>query len=102
MQIALRRVQSLEPAGVGARSVAECLLLQLPRSTAWRRRQLAQRIITECLSTLAARDIHGLAQQLGEAPARVEAVVDRIRHLDPRPGWRCGSSQIAYVVPTWW
>jgi len=48
---------------------------------------------------LAARDVNGLARALGQTPARVEEVCDRIRRLDPRPGWRFGSSQVAYVVP---
>jgi len=99
MQIALRRVQSLEPAGVAARSVAECLQLQLQSIDCPQMRGLAQRIIGEHLQRLAARDIVALARLLGEEPARVEAVCDRIRRLDPRPGWRFGSSRIAYVVP---
>ena len=40
-----------------------------------------------------------MARQLGASPARVESVCDRIRRLDPRPGWRLGSSHVAYVVP---
>lgn len=99
MQIALRRVQSLEPAGVGARDVAECLLLQLPAIECPQMQGLARCIIAEHLQALAARDMAGLARQLGETPARVEAVCDRIRRLDPRPGWRLGSSHVAYVVP---
>lgn len=99
MQIALKRVQSLEPAGVGARSVAECLQLQLPAIACPETRALAHAIVSDHLQALAARDVNGLARQLGVAPARVEAVCDRIRRLDPRPGWRLGSSQIAYVVP---
>ena len=99
MQIALRRVQSLDPAGVGARSVAECLQLQLPSIDCAETRGLAHTIISEHLPALAARDIAALSRQLGEAPARVEAVCDRIRRLDPRPGWRLDSSQVPYVVP---
>jgi RNA polymerase sigma-54 factor len=99
MQIALRHVQSLEPAGVGARSVAECLRLQLPAIECPDMRALAETIIERHLPALAARDISGLVRHLGEAPARVEAVCDRIRRLDPRPGWRLGSSHVAYVVP---
>lgn len=99
MQIALRRVQSLEPAGVGARNVAECLQLQLPSIACPDLRGLAQRIVGDHLQALAARDVVQLARQLGETPARVEAACDRIRRLDPRPGWRLGSSQVAYVVP---
>ncbi|KQW52026.1 MULTISPECIES: RNA polymerase factor sigma-54 [unclassified Roseateles] len=99
MQIALKLVQSLDPAGVAARDVAECLLLQLPGITCPDTRTLAQTIVTNHLSALAARDVSSLARQLGEPPARVEAVCDRIRRLDPRPGWRFGSSHVAYVVP---
>lgn len=99
MQIALRRVQSLEPAGVGARSVGECLRLQLPAITCPEMRALARTIVTQHLQTLAARDIGGLVRQLGSTAAQVEAVCDRIRHLDPRPGWRYSTSQVAYVVP---
>lgn len=99
MQIALKRVQSLEPAGVGARNVAECLLLQLPAIVCPEMRGLAHTIVSEHLQSLAARDVATLARQLGESPARVEEVCDRIRRLDPRPGWRLGSSQTTYIVP---
>lgn len=99
MQIALKLVQSLDPAGVAARDVGECLLLQLPAITCEETRALARTIIVEHLPALAAREVTVLARQLGESPARVEAVCDRIRRLDPRPGWRFGSSQVAYVVP---
>lgn len=99
LQIALRHVQALEPSGVGARSVAECLRLQLSAVECPQMRGLARRIVDEHLKALAARDINALARQLGETPARVEEVCDRIRRLDPRPGWRVGSSRVAYVVP---
>jgi RNA polymerase sigma-54 factor len=99
MLIALKRVQALDPAGVAARSVGECLLLQLPAIDCPDMRGLAQAIISDHLPALAARDVTLIARQLGESPARVEAVCDRIRRLDPRPGWRFSSSQVAYVVP---
>lgn len=99
MQTALKRVQSLDPAGVAARDVAECLLLQLPTISCPDTRTLAHTIISGHLAALAARDVTALSRLLGESPARVEAVCDRIRRLDPRPGWRFGSSHVAYVVP---
>jgi RNA polymerase sigma-54 factor len=99
LQIALRRVQSLEPMGVGARSVSECLLLQLPTIVCPDMRSLAEAVVGKHLKLLAARDMAGLARRLGESPARMEAVCDSIRRLDPRPGWRLGSSQVNYVVP---
>jgi RNA polymerase sigma-54 factor len=99
LQIALRRVQSLEPAGVGARSVAECLLLQLPAIECAQQRALAQRIVNEQLDRLAAKDTLGLARRLERTAAEIEAVCERIRHLDPRPGWRYGASHIRYITP---
>ena len=99
MQIALRRVQSLEPVGVAARNVRECLVLQLPSIECERERELAREIVTEHLDALAAKDIVGLSRHLSLAPADVEAVCARIRRLDPRPGWRFGASDVQYVTP---
>ena len=98
MHIALARVQALEP-GVAARDVSECLLLQLPAIEATDERELARRIVTDHLDRLAARDVPGLARRLGSTPAMVEKVCDRIRRLDPHPGWRFSSAQAPYVTP---
>jgi RNA polymerase sigma-54 factor len=99
LHIALSRVQSLEPAGVGARGVQECLRLQLPAIGCARKRALAASIVEHHLAMLAARDIAGLARALLCATAEVESVLDCIRRLDPRPGWRFGSSHVQYVTP---
>ena len=99
LQQALRRVQALEPAGVGARTVAECLTLQLPVIECPDLRGLARRIVNEHLQALADRDVQALSRRLGAPPARVEEACARIRRLDPRPGWRVSSSQVAYAVP---
>jgi RNA polymerase sigma-54 factor len=99
LRAALARVQALEPAGVGARSVAECLLLQLPSIECERTRALAERIVQDHMKALAARDVPALARALGSSVAEVERACDRIRHLDPRPGWRIGASRPAYIVP---
>ncbi len=97
--IALRRVQALEPAGVAARDVGECLRLQLPSIECPEVRALARRIVEDHLQLLAARDISKLSRLLDASVERIQAACERIRRLDPRPGWRYGSSRIAYVVP---
>ncbi|MGM9512891.1 RNA polymerase factor sigma-54 [Roseateles sp. DB2] len=99
MQIALKRVQALDPLGVGARSVAESLWLQLPAISCEQTRQLAECIVRDHIELLAARDMQTLAERLGVTPAEAEAVCLRLRRLDPRPGWRFSSSQAAYIVP---
>ena len=102
MAIALKLVQSLEPAGIGARDLRECLLLQLredddPASVAVHR--LAQRIVAEYLDRLAMRDVSGLARSLGVAEHAVSQAGDLIRRLQPRPGWRFGAANTRFVAP---
>jgi RNA polymerase sigma-54 factor len=97
--IALKRVQALEPAGVAARNVAECLLLQLPSIADAQLRATARCIVEFHLELLAAKDVTRLAQLLDATPAHIEAACERIRHLDPRPGWRHDTAQTHYVVP---
>lgn len=93
---ALALVQSLEPAGIGARDLRECLLLQLGNSS--EDDALARRIVEERLDDLEGgapgvplppNALARLAKALGGLPvARVEAAVRRIRTCDPRPGAR--------------
>jgi RNA polymerase sigma-54 factor len=99
MTIALRQVQSLDPCGVAARNVGECLLLQLPLVACPQERELAREVITHHLDRLAKRDIVGLARELSRSVSDIETVCERIRHLDPRPGWRFGSSNVQFLTP---
>lgn len=96
---ALRVVQSLDPAGVGARSVGECLLLQCPRIGNAGLRALARDIVEHHLEALAAHDAPRIGKALGQPAARVEQAMDCIRRLNPRPGWALGSSRVDYIVP---
>ena len=97
--IALRRVQALDPAGVGARSVAECLELQLPAIADPAARTLAATILRDHLNALAGRDMRLLARHVGADQAAVEAACAAIRRLDPHPGWRFSQASVQYVTP---
>jgi len=99
LRIALRRVQSLEPAGIGARSLVECLTLQLGSIACPQERAVARRIVAERLDTLASKDIAALARVLDCPLPLVMAACAGIRRLDPRPGWRLGHADIRYVTP---
>jgi len=99
LRIALRRVQSLEPVGVAACSVQECLTLQLPSIACPEARALARSIVGEHLAVLAANDLAGLARRLGRPPEAVEQACRSIRRLDPRPGWRYGGGRVDHVTP---
>lgn len=98
-RIALRRVQSLDPAGVGARSVAECLLLQVPGIEDPHEQELARRIVSDHLDCLAAKDLQRLARLLECPLPQVQAACDRIRRFDPHPGWRFDVSQTHFIAP---
>ena len=99
LRIALSRVQSLDPPGVGARNVPECLRLQLSSIDCCEHRELAAIIVNEHLDSLAAKDVTGIARATSRTPVEIQTVVDCIRRLDPRPGWRFGSPHIQYVTP---
>jgi RNA polymerase sigma-54 factor len=99
LRIALGRVQALDPAGVAARGVAECLSLQLRDVADPRLRALAERIVSEHLELLATRRLSRLAAQLDASERATRAAVDCILGLDPRPGARHDDTQAQAIVP---
>src|SRR5512134_2091437 len=87
LTIALKYLQSFEPAGVGARDCAECLALQLkslPDTTAWRAEAL--KVVDGNLPLLANRDFTKLKRLLHCDDAGVRGIRELIRSLTPRPG----------------
>lgn len=99
LECALLRVQSLDPLGVAARTVGECLRLQLSTIECPATRDLARTIIDQHLSALASRDVNSIARHVGKPVSVVAETCERIRRLDPRPGWRFGSARVDYIVP---
>ncbi len=98
---ALALVQQFDPAGVASRSLQECLLIQLdqPRQEPPQHLRLAREIVSEHLSLLARQDSDALAQTLGQPAADVEAAVQLIQSLHPRPGYAISSSKTDYIRP---
>lgn len=94
---ALALVRTLEPAGVGAHDLADCLLLQLVRlpDTA-----LAQRIARDHLGDVAKRRFNHIAKLCQADAAEVKTAVERIRALEPRPGASFfAGDTVGYVYP---
>ncbi|BAL26602.1 RNA polymerase factor sigma-54 [Azoarcus sp. KH32C] len=99
LSIALRHVQHLDPAGVGARSPQECLSLQLRAMPGSETRDLAQKIVDQHLDLLAERNFARLKRLLGcddDALRRAHAL---ICSLDPHPGSQHSVQETRYVVP---
>ncbi len=96
----LKQIQMMEPAGVGARDVQECLILQLrqlPPDTPWREEALA--VCEQALEALASRDFVQLGRRFKLDQAEVAEVVALVRSLSPRPGAAYASSTTEYLVP---
>lgn len=97
MQEGLRMVQSLDPAGIGAKDVRECLLLQLESQNG--KGGVAWQIVANHLKLLETRQIKEIAKQLGRPLEHVQIALDVIRHLDPYPGLRYSSQGARQVEP---
>jgi RNA polymerase sigma-54 factor len=100
LQIALKHLQHLEPTGVGARNLGECLALQLaamPQTTPYRAEALD--VVRNHLEALAARDFTKLKKALRCDDAFLRGVQKLITSLNPRPGRVYGSDDTRYVVP---
>ena len=97
VEAALRLVHTLDPAGVGARDVRECLLLQLESRGG--KGGVAWQIVADHLKLLESRQNRELAKVLGRPPEHVHIALDVIRHLDPRPGLRYSGPGARQVEP---
>lgn len=100
LQIALRHLQNLEPMGVGARNLSECLALQiaaLPPETPYRAEALE--MAKHHLEVLAARDFAKLKKLLHCDDTMLRAVQKLITSLNPRPGRDFSSEETRYVIP---
>ena len=93
----LRVVQGFDPAGVGARDLRECLLLQLER--AGQSKTLEFRMIAEHMDLLSRRRVPDLASALGTTVEDVQEAMGRIKHLQPKPGQTYAAEPEQYVVP---
>ncbi len=98
LESALLAIQECEPAGVGARDLKECLLLQLSSSDPAHR--MARRVVSEFIEALAQKRLESIARQMNVPLAEVEAAERLIRSLNPNPGSGAGLPEVTQeVVP---
>ncbi len=97
---AIRNLQKLRPAGVGARNLSECLELQIlamPEDT--EHKLMALTLVTNYLSDLAVRDYKKLKKRLGCDDNTLRNVQKLIQSLNPRPGAAFNVSETRYITP---
>ncbi|HEY8165804.1 MAG TPA: RNA polymerase factor sigma-54 [Gemmatimonadaceae bacterium] len=93
----LKTVQGLDPAGVGARDLRECLLLQLQE--AGLEQSLPYRLVKDCFDELIAHRWSEISKRFGISASDVQKAADEIAKLDPKPGLRYSSGDDNYIIP---
>jgi len=93
----IEMVQGLDPAGVGARTLSECLLLQLRRSG--RQYSLESRIAQHYLEDLARRKLPEIARELRVPVNDVQKAAESIARLEPKPGRPFSTDEDQTIIP---
>ena len=100
LQSALQRLQHFDPAGVGARNLQECLLLQLQAMPGnVDHRDQAIKVVRDYLEILASHDFGQIKKLLACDDESLRAVNKLITSLNPKPGAQFGSHSERYIVP---
>jgi len=93
----LRIIQSLDPPGIAARDIQECLLIQLREMGLTE--TLTYRLVAEAFGDLIAHRWNDLARRFGVPAASVQAAADALASLDPKPGLKYSGKDDGYITP---
>lgn len=95
----LTMIQQLDPVGIAARDLAECLGLQLQQQPETAEKELALEIITHHFDALSNRNYTSIAKSLGISSDEVMQGIQTIQQLNPRPGSQIDSTPTEYITP---
>ena len=90
-------IQGLDPPGVGARDLRECLMLQLRE--AGLEQSVPFRLVRDCFEELINHRWSEISKRFGISPADVQKAADEIKKLDPKPGLVYSSASDNYIIP---
>ena len=93
----LKVLQTLDPPGVAARDIRECLLIQLRERG--ETETLTYRLVSEAFQDLIAHRWNELARRFGVPPTAVQAAADALSGLDPKPGLKYSGRDDGYILP---
>jgi len=93
----LRILQALDPPGVAARDIQECLLIQLRELG--QTETLTYRLVSEAFADLIAHRWNDLARRFGVSASAVQAAADALSSLDPKPGLKYSGRDDGYITP---
>jgi len=97
LEQALAIVQKLDPPGVGARNLAECLLIQLQNTN--EDRSLEIELVKNHLKDIEMNRFPDIARKTGRSINDIKHAIQVISHLDPHPGTQIGSHNTTYIMP---
>jgi RNA polymerase sigma-54 factor len=89
-------IQSLDPPGVGARDIGECLLIQLRRRGHY---PVAEKIVKEHLNDVKLKKFDDIARKMKVSLAGIREAFDLISRLEPYPGRQFYSEETKYIIP---
>ena len=95
----LELIQGLEPPGVGARDLRECLLIQLEQSNQKHKYDLELRIVRDHLDDGVNNRVPKIAKAVNEPIEVINDAIEFIRTLNPKPGRLFSSAPVHYVIP---
>jgi RNA polymerase sigma-54 factor len=90
-------IQMLDPPGVGARDLRECLLLQL--KDAGLEQSVPYRLVRDCFDELINHRWSEISKRFGISPSDVQKAADEIQKLDPKPGIKYSDTGDNYIIP---
>jgi RNA polymerase sigma-54 factor len=93
----LRKVQTLDPAGVGARDLKECILIQYREQG--EKDPVFEEVVNSYFELFRKMDLREIAKKTGHPMERIREVFEKIKGFDPKPGRNFESDQTIYVVP---
>ncbi|MHB1073798.1 MAG: RNA polymerase factor sigma-54 [Gemmatimonadaceae bacterium] len=93
----LRTVQALDPPGVAARDLRECLMLQLRE--AGLEQSVPFRLVRDCFDELINHRWSEISKRFGISPSDVQKAADEIAKLDPKPGLVYSAGDDNYIIP---
>ena len=96
-QAMLATIQGLDPPGVGARDLRECLLLQLRETK--QEGSLQFKLVAECFDEFINHRWNDIARRIGISAQDVQSAADEIQKLDPKPGLRFSDLSQNYITP---
>ena len=100
LQAALAMVQKLDPPGVAARDLRECLLIQLNiEAEAGHDVELPRLLVGEFLREIELNHIPQIAKRTGHSVQEIKKAIVNLGQLDPRPGRIIGQRAVPYIIP---